>query len=193
MTSNTAVKSFVDRILRLKEEQDTLSADIRDIYAEAKALGYDKTAMGRVVAHLRKIEKHGRDALDEQDAIFETYLSAYLGTAVATHAHTHEHLPPHDAETGEIVEEPDATPAGAVVAETSGVTAGETATNIDSGSAGAGTPRVASSYGEHEADESSPSNRKRLLRPHCQRPELCRSGTSDHCLTCKRAMQEEAA
>lgn len=77
MSADAIVKSYIDRILRLKEEQDTLAADIREVYAEAKGHGYDKTALGEVVSYLRKIEKKGRDAVDERTAMFDLYLSAY--------------------------------------------------------------------------------------------------------------------
>lgn len=89
-SADARVRSFIDRILRLKEEQDTLSDDIREVYAEAKGEGYDKTAMGGLVSHLRKIEKKGADAVTEAESIFALYLDAYeraSGTAVATHAH----------------------------------------------------------------------------------------------------------
>lgn len=84
------LRAFVERILRLKEEQDTLAADIRDVYAEAKGTGFDKTAMGQLVAHLRKVEKVGVSAVEEGQSIFDLYLSTYqraIGTAVATHTH----------------------------------------------------------------------------------------------------------
>jgi len=77
MSADAIVKSFIDRILRLKEEQDELTVDIREVYAEAKGNGYDKTAMGEVVAYLRKIEKKGKDAVSERTAIFDLYLAAY--------------------------------------------------------------------------------------------------------------------
>jgi len=90
LSADARFKSLIDRILRLKEEQDSLAADIRDIYAEAKGEGYDKTAMGQVVAHLRKVEKVGVSAIEESQTIFDVYLSAYqrgTGTVVATHTH----------------------------------------------------------------------------------------------------------
>ncbi|NTS30697.1 DUF2312 domain-containing protein [Phyllobacterium sp. BT25] len=77
MSAEAEIKQFIDRILRLKEEQDTLGEDIREVYAEAKGRGYDKTALGNVVAHLRKVEKVGRDTLHEREAIFDLYLTAY--------------------------------------------------------------------------------------------------------------------
>ena len=55
--SNSRLKSFIDRVLRLKEEEDTIKADIREVYAEMKGEGFDKTVAGQLVAHLRKVEK----------------------------------------------------------------------------------------------------------------------------------------
>lgn len=80
------LKSMIDRILRLKEEQDTLAADIRDIYAEAKSQGFDKTAMGQLVTMLRKKEKDAAK-FAEQSEILELYLSAYEGRLPRPHAY----------------------------------------------------------------------------------------------------------
>jgi len=104
MSADGQVKSLIDRVLRLKEEQDALAADIREVYAEAKANGYDKTAMGAVVAHLRRIEKHGADALEERDAAFGLYLDAYERAASHTYAPApaREIIEKFDPETGEI-------------------------------------------------------------------------------------------
>lgn len=90
MNGDGQLRAFIERILRLKEEQDTLAADIREVYAEAKGTGFDKTAMGQLVAHLRKVEKVGISAVEEGQSIFDLYLSAYqraTGTPVATHTH----------------------------------------------------------------------------------------------------------
>jgi len=81
------VKSIIERILRLKEEQDALSSDIRDVYAEAKSNGHDKTAIGQAVALIRKKEKDPQK-FDELDSMTELYLAAYYGgTEIATHRH----------------------------------------------------------------------------------------------------------
>ncbi|EYR81421.1 GapR family DNA-binding domain-containing protein [Shinella sp. DD12] len=101
MTADKKLKAYIDRVLRLKEEQDTLGDDIREVYAEAKGEGYDKTIMGKLVAHLRKVQKAGESVVSEQEMVFDTYLSAYhraSGTAVATHTHEEE----YDRETGEV-------------------------------------------------------------------------------------------
>lgn len=85
------LRSLINRILRLKEEQDELGSDIRDIYKEAKDNGYDKTALGKVVSVLRARDKHGADEMAERDALVDTYLSAFeSGTSIATRAHAHE-------------------------------------------------------------------------------------------------------
>ncbi len=89
--SNERLKSFIDRVLRLKEEEDAIKADIREVYAEMKGEGFDKTVAGQLVAHLRKVEKKGRDEVDNANAIFDLYLNEYEnGTGLATRAHTHE-------------------------------------------------------------------------------------------------------
>jgi uncharacterized protein (UPF0335 family) len=66
------LKAFVERIERLEEEKKALSDDIRDVYAEAKANGFDVKALRQVV-RLRKLDV---DERKEQEAILDTYLQA---------------------------------------------------------------------------------------------------------------------
>jgi hypothetical protein len=48
----------------------------------------DKTALGQVVSHLRKVEKVGRDAVTERETMFDLYLTSYeTGMTLATHTH----------------------------------------------------------------------------------------------------------
>ena len=70
------LRLFIERIERLEEEKKAMADDIRDVYAEAKAYGYDTKTMRKVVA-LRKLETHVRQ---EADALLETYRTA-LGLA----------------------------------------------------------------------------------------------------------------
>ena len=63
---------FIERIERLEEEKKGVADDIKDVYSEAKANGYDTKTMRQVV-RLRKMEKHARD---EADALLETYRNA---------------------------------------------------------------------------------------------------------------------
>lgn len=66
------LRSFIERIERLEEEKAALAADIREVYAEAKANGYDTKIMRKIVA-LRKLDKAD---YQEQEAILELYKEA---------------------------------------------------------------------------------------------------------------------
>ena len=66
------LKSFIERIERLEEEKKALADDIRDVYSEAKANGFEVKIMRQIV----KIRKMDKDELDEQEALLETYLHA---------------------------------------------------------------------------------------------------------------------
>jgi uncharacterized protein (UPF0335 family) len=66
------LKAFVERVERLEEEKKAIADDVRDVYAEAKANGFDIKAM-RTVVRLRKQDVNERR---EQEAILETYLHA---------------------------------------------------------------------------------------------------------------------
>ena len=70
------LRLFIERVERLEEEKKGIADDIRDVYSEAKANGYDTKTM-RAIVRLRKMEKHTRD---EMDALLETYRNA-LGLA----------------------------------------------------------------------------------------------------------------
>ncbi|MBE09117.1 MAG: hypothetical protein CMP14_05345 [Rickettsiales bacterium] len=71
------LRSFIERIERLEEERVTIAVDIREVYAEAKASGFDPKIMRQVVK-LRKMESADRQ---EQEAILEVYKEA-LGMEV---------------------------------------------------------------------------------------------------------------
>ncbi len=66
------LKAFVERVEKLEEEKKAISDDIRDVYAESKANGFDVKAL-RTIVRLRKMEPTERE---EQDAILETYMHA---------------------------------------------------------------------------------------------------------------------
>lgn len=66
---NQRLRLFMERIERLEEEKKGIADDIRDVFAEAKAIGYDTKIM-RHCLKLRKMETHTRQ---EFDALIETY------------------------------------------------------------------------------------------------------------------------
>jgi len=84
--SDLQLKTIIERILRLHAEEDEIKADRREVYAEAKAHGYDKTALGAAVSLIRKKEKLGVDDFDQRDAMVALYVASYEGPArVLTH------------------------------------------------------------------------------------------------------------
>ena len=66
------LRLFIERIERLEEEKKALGDDIRDVYSEAKANGFEVKIMRQIV----KIRKMDKDELDEQEALLDTYLHA---------------------------------------------------------------------------------------------------------------------
>jgi uncharacterized protein (UPF0335 family) len=66
------IRSIIERIERLEEEKQALADDIREVYAEAKANGFD-TRILRQVVRLRKQDTAERQ---EQEALLDLYLHA---------------------------------------------------------------------------------------------------------------------
>ncbi|MEW5963942.1 MAG: DUF2312 domain-containing protein [Pseudomonadota bacterium] len=66
------LRQLVEQIERLEEEKKALSGDIRDKYAEAKAVGFDVKAL-RTIVRMRKKSKTERQ---EEESILEVYLHA---------------------------------------------------------------------------------------------------------------------
>ena len=44
------LRSFIERIERLEEEKKGIMTDIKEVYAEAKAVGFDTKIMRKVIA-----------------------------------------------------------------------------------------------------------------------------------------------
>jgi uncharacterized protein (UPF0335 family) len=66
------LKAFVERIERLEEEKKAIADDIRDVYGEAKANGFDVKALRTIV----RLRKQDADERREQETILETYMHA---------------------------------------------------------------------------------------------------------------------
>lgn len=71
------LKSFVERVEKLEEERKAIGDDVRDVYAEAHGIGYDKKTI-RWMVRERKVDSADRD---ERDSLRITYAHA-LGMAV---------------------------------------------------------------------------------------------------------------
>lgn len=66
------LRLLIERVERLEEEKKAMQTDIKDVYGEAKARGYDVPTMRRIV-RLRKMEPHQRQ---EAEALLDTYAAA---------------------------------------------------------------------------------------------------------------------
>jgi uncharacterized protein (UPF0335 family) len=66
------LKAFIERIERLEEEKAALAGDLRDVYSEAKANGFDTKIMRKIVSLRRKDHAERQ----EEAAIMELYLAA---------------------------------------------------------------------------------------------------------------------
>lgn len=72
LVAREQLRSIVERIERLEEEKKAIADDIKDVYGEAKANGFD-TKVLRDVVRMRKQDQTERQ---EQDAIRDLYLHA---------------------------------------------------------------------------------------------------------------------
>jgi Uncharacterized protein conserved in bacteria len=70
--SNEQLRLFIERIERLEDEKKGISDDIRDVYSEAKATGYDTKIMRQIVK-LRAMQPHDRR---EMETLLDVYKSA---------------------------------------------------------------------------------------------------------------------
>ena len=66
------LRTFVERIERLEEEKGAITADIREVYAEAKGTGFNAKILRQIV-RLRGLDQADRR---EQEAMLELYKRA---------------------------------------------------------------------------------------------------------------------
>ena len=69
--SGEKLRNFITRVERLEEDKSNVANDIREVYAEAKAHGFEPKIMRKVV-QLRKIDSQ---KLQEQESLLELYKS----------------------------------------------------------------------------------------------------------------------
>ncbi len=58
------LQSFVERIERLEEEKSALAADVKEVYSEAKSVGFDIKILRQIVG-LRKLDNADRREMEE--------------------------------------------------------------------------------------------------------------------------------
>ncbi|MGE3690600.1 MAG: DUF2312 domain-containing protein [Novosphingobium sp.] len=66
------LRLLIERVERLEEEKKGIADDIRDTYAEAKAVGYDTKIMRQIV----RLRKMNPDDRAEMEMVLETYKAA---------------------------------------------------------------------------------------------------------------------
>ena len=67
--TNERLRLLIERIERLEEEKKGVADDIKDVYAEAKAVGFDAKIMREVI----RLRKMNRDDLAERNALLRVY------------------------------------------------------------------------------------------------------------------------
>ena len=71
-TTDDRLRLLIERVERLEEEKKGIADDIRDVYSEAKAVGYDSKIMRQIV-RLRKMKPDDRS---EMEMLLDTYKAA---------------------------------------------------------------------------------------------------------------------
>ncbi len=66
------LRQTIERIERLEDEKKEVAEQIKEIYAEAKAFGFDTKALRQVI-RIRKVDRAERE---EQEMVLDTYLAA---------------------------------------------------------------------------------------------------------------------
>lgn len=66
------LKQYIERIERLEEEKKALAEDIKEVYGEAKAMGFDAKAMRQLV----KLRNMDHEKRREEEEILEVYKAA---------------------------------------------------------------------------------------------------------------------
>lgn len=95
------LKSFIERIERMEEERKAISGDIRDIYSEAKGVGYDVKTMRRIV-QLRKKDAAERD---EEEQLLDMYAHALGMVFNSASMHDIGHNSPREPTEDELMDQ----------------------------------------------------------------------------------------
>lgn len=66
------LRSLIERIEHLEEEKAAIASDIRDIFAEAKSVGFDV----KIIREILKLRKMNAADRDEQEFLLESYRKA---------------------------------------------------------------------------------------------------------------------
>lgn len=71
-SAGARIKSYIERISRLEDEKKGLGQDIREIYSEAKGMGFEPKIIRKLVKLARMDANHRR----EESELLESYSAA---------------------------------------------------------------------------------------------------------------------
>lgn len=71
-SADDRLRLLIERIERLEEEKKVVGEDIKDVYTEAKAVGYD----AKIIREIIRLRKKDDESLQEWSAVLRTYASA---------------------------------------------------------------------------------------------------------------------
>lgn len=66
------LRQYIERIERLEEEKKVIAEDMKEVFGEAKANGFDVKIMRKIIS-IRKLDAADRE---EQDALIDLYMQA---------------------------------------------------------------------------------------------------------------------
>lgn len=90
--SDGLLAQTMQRIMSVLDDIDERKADIKEIYAEAKSQGFDKTALGLAIREIRGRDKAQTPAAEERASIVELYVSTFDNAP-----RTYVHVPAREA------------------------------------------------------------------------------------------------
>jgi uncharacterized protein (UPF0335 family) len=73
------LRAFIERIEKLEEEKRSITDDVKEIYVEAKGMGFDP----RIIREVIRIRNQDKSKREEFEAVLELYLNS-LGDFVET-------------------------------------------------------------------------------------------------------------
>lgn len=72
MINHENLKTLVERLERLEEEKKGIQEDIKEVFSEAKHLGFD----AKIIKEIIKIRKQDQADLEEKEILIELYKKA---------------------------------------------------------------------------------------------------------------------
>jgi len=66
------LRQYIERIERLEEEKKVIAEDMKEVFGEAKANGFDVKIMRKIIS-IRKLDAADRE---EQEALMDLYMQA---------------------------------------------------------------------------------------------------------------------